>query len=106
MQGGKIETIPRDDIDELLHASLKRVEATGRPARPVEELVAAALAAIPADGKVERLTMPRHARAAASIAYMVETDDLETDSYEIFVDPYTAKVKVLKPVREEGGGCG
>ncbi len=37
--------------------------------------------------------MPRHSASAVAITYMVETDDLDTDVYEMFVDPYTAKVK-------------
>ena len=37
--------------------------------------------------------MPRHSGAAVAITYMVETDDLDSYFYEIFVDPYTAKVK-------------
>jgi uncharacterized iron-regulated membrane protein len=36
--------------------------------------------------------MPRHPRAAAAVVYMVETDDLESCFFELFVDPYTAKV--------------
>ena len=35
--------------------------------------------------------MPRHSSTAAAVTYMVPVDDLETDVYEIFVDPYTAK---------------
>ena len=40
----------------------------------------------------ERLTLPRHAHAAAIVSYMVETDDLDTYFHQLFVDPYTAKV--------------
>lgn len=84
----------REDIDEGLNASLMRVDMPAQAAyRPLDEILAAAVAATPADGKLERLTMPRHSRSAAAITYMVETDDLDTYLYEIFVDPYTAKVK-------------
>jgi uncharacterized iron-regulated membrane protein len=85
----------REAIDEQLNASLMRVD---RPAahsayKPLDEIVAAATAAMPPEGKVERLTTPRHAGAAAAITYMIETDDLDTYVYEMFVDPYTARVK-------------
>ncbi len=83
----------REDIDEWLNAPLMRVATPAQANyRPLDEIFAAAVAAMPPEGKAERLTLPRHAGAAAAIAYIVETDDLDTYSYEIFVDPYTAKV--------------
>jgi uncharacterized iron-regulated membrane protein len=83
----------REEIDERLNASLMRVEPPERPSyHPLDEIMAAAVAAMPAEGKAERLTLPRHARAAAAITYMVETDDLDSAFFEIFVDPYRAKV--------------
>lgn len=83
----------REDIDEGLNASLMRVDMPAQPSyRPLDEILAVAVAAMPEDGKVERLTMPRHSRSAVAITYLVETDDLDTYLYEIFVDPYTAKV--------------
>lgn len=84
----------REDIDEWLNAPLMRVEIPAQPAyRPLDEIIAAAAAAMPPDGKLERLTPPRHLGASAAITYMVETDDLDSYFYELFVDPYTAKVK-------------
>jgi hypothetical protein len=44
----------------------------------LNEILAAAVAAMPPDAKLERLILPRHAKAAA-ITYMVDTDDLESD---------------------------
>ncbi len=83
----------REDIDEWLNAPIMRVDAPPQSVyRPLDEILAAAQAAMPEGGKAERLTLPRHARAAASIGYMLETDDLDTYAYEMFVDPYTAKV--------------
>lgn len=84
----------REAIDEALNASLMRVETPGPNAvyRPVDDIINAATAAMPPNGRIERLTMPRHAGAAATISYMTETDDLDTYVYELFVDPYTAKV--------------
>jgi uncharacterized iron-regulated membrane protein len=84
----------REGIDEWLNASVMRVEIPPQPVyRPLDEILAAAAAAVPPDGKLERLTMPRHSASAAAITYMVETDDLDSYFYEMFVDPYTAKVK-------------
>ncbi|PPD44959.1 MAG: peptidase M4 [Methylocystis sp.] len=85
----------REDIDELLNASIMRVEIPQKDAayRSIDELIAAAVASMPPDGKMERLTMPRQAGSAATISYLVETDDLDTYVYELFVDPYTATVK-------------
>ena len=83
----------REDIDEWLNASLMRVEPPPLPSpRPLDEILAAATAATPAEGRPERLTLPRHAHAAAIVSYMVETDDLDTYFHQLFVDPYTAKV--------------
>ena len=84
----------REDIDERLHASIMRVEPPAQASlKPLDEILAAAVAAMPPDAKLERLTLPRHAHAAASVTFMVDSDDLESDFYEIFVDPYTAQVK-------------
>ena len=84
----------RETIDEWLNASIMRVEmSTPATRRPLEEILAAALASMPAESKAERVTMPRDPGSAAAITYMVETDDFDVDVYEMFVDPYTAKVK-------------
>jgi uncharacterized iron-regulated membrane protein len=84
----------REDIDELLNASIMRVQPPAQASpKPLDEILAAAVAAMPPDAKLERLTLPRHTRAAASVTYMVDSDDLESDFYEVFVDPYTAQVK-------------
>ncbi|PWB84586.1 MAG: peptidase M4 [Methylocystaceae bacterium] len=84
----------REDIDEWLNASIMRVEIPAqRSLRPLDEILTAATAAIPPDGKLERLTTPRHPGAAVALTYMLETDDLDSIFYEMFVDPYTAKVK-------------
>lgn len=84
----------REAIDEGLNASIMRVGRPAQPAtfRPVEEIVAAAVAVMPPGGRPERLVMPRHAEAAAKLSYITETDDLDTFVREIFVDPYSAQV--------------
>jgi uncharacterized iron-regulated membrane protein len=55
-------------------------------------MYSSAIQAIPKDAKVERLMMPRHKNAAAILTYIVETDDLDSYFYEVFINPYTAKV--------------
>ncbi|MGD9656081.1 MAG: PepSY-associated TM helix domain-containing protein, partial [Methylocystis sp.] len=93
----------RENIDEMLNASIMRVDSPAQAAyRSPDEILGAALAAMPADGKAERLTMPRQPGSAAAITYMVETDDLETDVYQLFVDPYTAKVKGQRLFQHHG----
>jgi uncharacterized iron-regulated membrane protein len=83
----------REDIDEWLNAAIMRVDAPAdATARPLDEIFAAAVAAMPPDARAERLTSPRHARAAAAITYMVESDDLDATFHQMFVDPYRAKV--------------
>lgn len=84
----------RDDIDEWLNAPLMRVEAPEQGAfQSPDAILAAAQAAMPPDAKLDRLTMPRHRGAAATVSYMTETDDLDSYFYEMFVDPYTGKIK-------------
>jgi len=84
----------RFPIDEWLNASLMHVEIPAQAVyRPLDEILAAAKSAMPPNGIVERLRMPRHSGLATAVTYMVETDDLDTYFYEIFVDPYTANVK-------------
>jgi uncharacterized iron-regulated membrane protein len=80
-------------IDEWLNAAIMRVEVLPQASyRPLDEIFAAAKAAAPSFGMPERLRMPRHSSVAAAVTYVVPADDLDTDFYEIFVDPYTAKV--------------
>lgn len=84
----------RDEIDEWLNAPLMRVEAPAQAQfQSPGAILAAAVAAMPPGAKAERLTMPRHAGAAAVVGYMVETDDLDSYFHEMFVDPYRAQVK-------------
>lgn len=93
----------RENIDEMLNASIMRVDAPAQTSyRSPDEILDAARAAMPADGKAERLTMPRHPGSTAAITYMVDTDDLETDVYQMFVDPYTAKVRGQRLFQHRG----
>lgn len=84
----------REAIDERLNAGLMLVEpASEQHIRPIDEIYEAAIAAMPAEARPERVKLPRHSKAAASITYISETDDLDTFVYEMFIDPYTAQVK-------------
>ncbi|SFK69186.1 PepSY-associated TM helix domain-containing protein [Methylocapsa palsarum] len=79
-------------IDEGLNSAIMRVEnPTQASYRPLDEIFAAAQAAAPESGRAERLRLPRHPGAAAAVTYIVPVDDLSSDYYEVFVDPYTAK---------------
>ena len=83
----------REDIDERLNYSLMRVASPPNASfQPISEMYSSAIQAIPKDAKVERLMMPRHKNAAAILTYIVETDDLDSYFYEVFINPYTAKV--------------
>jgi len=83
----------REDIDEWLNAPLMRVETPARPAyRSPDDILEAAVAAMPPGSMPEKLTMPRHRAAAAAVSYLAETDDLDSFFYEMFVDPYSGKV--------------
>lgn len=83
----------REDIDERLNYSLMRVASPHNASfKIISEIYSSAIQAIPKDAKVERLMMPRHKNAAAILTYIVETDDLDSYFYEVFINPYTAKV--------------
>lgn len=83
----------REDIDERLNYSLMRVASPPNASfKIISEIYSSAIQAIPKDAKVERLMMPRHKNAAAILTYIVETDDLDSFFYEVFINPYTAKV--------------
>lgn len=84
----------REAIDEGLNADLMLVEPSPEQLhRSLDEVFDAAKAAISPQAKVERIMLPRHARAATNVTYISETDDLDTFVYEMFVDPYRASVK-------------
>ena len=84
----------RETIDENLNSQLLLVEPKHQSKiLPLKDIFEAAKRIIPADARVERITLPRNSTAAASVTYISETDDLDTYVYEVFVDPYTSEVK-------------
>ena len=83
----------REDIDERLNYSLMRVSSPPNTSfQPINAIFSSAIQAIPKDAKIERLMMPRHKNATAILTYMIETDDLDSYFYEVFINPYTAQV--------------
>jgi uncharacterized iron-regulated membrane protein len=87
-------------IDEWLNAATMRVQIPPQGTyRPLDEIFAAAKTAAPPDAMPERLRMPRHLSAAAAVIFLAPTDDFQTDVFEVFVDPYTAKVNGQRLLR-------
>jgi len=80
-------------IDEWLNKDIMIVATPAGEAhnQPLDAILAAAHTIAPHDGIPTVLTMPRHANAAVSISYLVSLKDGQSDQYEVFVDPYTAK---------------
>ena len=80
-------------IDEWLNAGIMRVEIPAQAIyRPLDEIFAATQAVIPPNGVPGGISLPRHLGAAVSLDYTVPTGEQKSDYYEIFVDPYTARV--------------
>jgi uncharacterized iron-regulated membrane protein len=83
------------EIDEFLHPDLIRVAAPDNAGyRSLEEIAAAARAAIPPGATLYELNWPRHRNAAVICGFGVPNPAAggEPDSWDIFVDPYTARV--------------
>ncbi len=84
------------EIDEWLNPALLIVEAPAEglaARRPLEEIAAAARAAISTEPTASFVYYPNHARKAFWFFYGVErTDGSPPDVLNVFVDPYTAKV--------------
>jgi uncharacterized iron-regulated membrane protein len=79
-------------IDEWLNAAIMRVEIPPKGIyRSLDEVLVAAKEVAPPDALPERLRIPRHSNAAAAVTFLAPADNFETDVFEIFVDPYTAK---------------
>ena len=84
----------REALDEWLNPDLIHIETgPGQSYRSIDDIFNAAKGAMPPGAKPERITMSRHSMAATVVTYLSETDDLDTFVYDVFVDPYRAKVK-------------
>lgn len=75
----------RDELDALVHADLKRVEASAGPHLRPSSIIGAALAVHP--GTATRLVTPVDAATSAEV--QVETSD---GILSVYVDPYNARV--------------
>ena len=83
------------EIDEFLHPDLIRVAAPENAGyRSLEEIAASARAAIPPGATLYELNWPRHRNAAVICGFGMPNPAArgEPDSWDIFVDPYTARV--------------
>lgn len=85
------------DIDAWLNAELMTIPApvdTPTARRPVDELFAAARKVMPADAGPMYLNLPREPERAVSLSYGMPSATVpeDMDHYEVFIDPYTARV--------------
>ncbi len=85
-----------EEIDGALNAHLHKVQAQpqGEAAfRPLDEIQAAAAAAMPAQAKLGFVDYPGDAESAYEFGYTTPTDTAaKTDDWQVHVDPYRAKV--------------
>ncbi|WP_434112812.1 PepSY-associated TM helix domain-containing protein [Methylocaldum sp. GT1TLB] len=84
------------EIDELLNPKLLTIEA--RPGgkanyRPLEDIFAAGIRAMPADAKLTFANYPRNDTAVFRLRFQVPAlPEGESENWEVAVDPYTAEV--------------
>jgi uncharacterized iron-regulated membrane protein len=93
------------DIDAWLNAELMRVLPPDGPVarRPLDEIFAAAKARLPEQSTPTYLSIPREIDRAVSIAYMLPSSiPDEMNSYEVFVDPYSAEIKGERLLKRAG----
>lgn len=79
-------------IDAWLNADIMQVDVPQNDATtvPIEDIIAAAKTVIPSDGKfANRISFPQQSGDVFTIAYTIPP---ALDSYQVFVNPYTAKV--------------
>lgn len=85
----------REEIDAWLNADLQTValpvEGTATY-RPLDEILAAAKAATPLDGKAIFVHFPKGAAGAFDLIYSKQTAHGHREIHQIFVNPYTAEV--------------
>ncbi|TRX03880.1 PepSY-associated TM helix domain-containing protein [Candidatus Methylobacter oryzae] len=83
-----------EEIDEWLNSELLTVKAPEPSAayRPLAAIFEAGRKAMPAQAKHAFATYPRNAEAAFKLRYIVAAADGATETWQVAVDPYTAKV--------------
>lgn len=82
------------EIDEWLNADMRTVSRSENQAvyRPLAEIFAAGRAAMPTQAKLTFGTYPRTDTAAFAQNYSVPTARGVTENWQVYVDPYTARV--------------
>ncbi|QSA96009.1 PepSY domain-containing protein [Methylococcus sp. EFPC2] len=83
------------EIDGWLQAESLQVSPPPegeRAFRPLGEILAAANAVAPAEGRLGFLDYPGDERTAYTLGYQVKRGDNDADEWRVFVDPYSARV--------------
>ncbi|MGZ0079730.1 PepSY-associated TM helix domain-containing protein [Methylomonas sp. YC3] len=88
------------ELDAVLNPTMHQVSAAAEGAaayRPLDEIVAAADAAMPADAKRGYIYYPRHAEQAFWLFYEQPAGgEARQHTWNAFVDPYTARVTGIR----------
>ncbi|MFI3221359.1 MAG: PepSY-associated TM helix domain-containing protein, partial [Methylococcales bacterium] len=81
-------------LDEALNADLMTVSAYDhKTIMPLNDIVAAALKAVPANGTVLNIDFPRHQELAYALWFEQPSANANFPTrHQIFINPYTAKV--------------
>lgn len=81
-------------LDETLNADIMTVSADGnKTIMPLNEIVAAGLHALPADGKALNIDFPRHSGLAYALWFEQPSNNPTfPERHQIFINPYTAQV--------------
>ena len=81
-------------LDEALNADLMTVSAAdNKTIMPLDDIVAAGLKTVPANGKVLNIDFPRHQELAYALWFEQPSDNPTFPTrHQIFINPYTAKV--------------
>jgi uncharacterized iron-regulated membrane protein len=83
-----------EEIDEWLNSELLTVKASepSAPYQPLAAIFEAGRQAMPVQAKHTFATYPRNAEAAFKLRYTVAAADGVSETWQVAVDPYTAKV--------------
>ncbi|MDP3334200.1 MAG: PepSY-associated TM helix domain-containing protein, partial [Methylococcaceae bacterium] len=81
-------------LDEALNADLMTVSVyDNKTIMPLDEIVAAGLKAVPANGTVLNIDFPRHEQLAYALWFEQASGNPDFPTrHQIFINPYTAKV--------------
>lgn len=92
------------EIDEWLNADLRTVTRPSESGnyRPLPELIRAGRAAMPQPAKLTFGTYPRNPEAAFALSYSLPISQGATESWQVYVDPYTARVTGKRLMNRSG----